>query len=205
LSAIQEWATENKIWVISDEVYRTLYAGSPAPSLADGFPDAFVVGGLSKSISMTGFRLGWVVAPPSCVNAICQIHRLTVTCAPRLSQLLALEVLAQPHHLLAPAQIYEQRRRQIVDKCTELNLPMVCPEGAFYLWLDVRDKTHHTLEFCQKLHEKTSVLCIPGEAFGAAGQGFIRLSYAVELDVFFEGLERICHFLKSEEKNYESP
>lgn len=204
LIEIQKWAAEKKIWVISDEVYRTLYAGGSAPSLLQNFPDAFVVGGLSKSISMTGFRLGWVIAPQSCVNAICQIHRLTVTCAPRLSQLLALEVFRQPESLLPPAQIYEERRRQIIAKCKDLNLPVVHPEGAFYLWLDVREQTKNTLQFCQRLHEETSVLAIPGEAFGAAGQGFIRLSYAVALKVFFEGLERINHFLNSEEKNHES-
>ena len=198
LEAIGAWAKQNNIWVISDEVYRTLATDEFAPSLVEVFPDAFVVGGLSKSISMTGFRLGWALAPTSCVNAVCQIHRLTVTCAPRLSQLLALEVFKKPQDLNGHSQVYAERRKQIIQKCRELQLTFVRPEGAFYLWVDVRAYTENTLSFCQRLHEQTSVLAIPGEAFGKQGQGFIRLSYAVSLDTFFEGLNRICHFMKQE-------
>ncbi len=204
LEAIGAWAKENNIWVISDEVYRTLSDDGFSPSLVDVFPDAFLVGGLSKSISMTGFRLGWAVAPASCVNAICQIHRLTVTCAPRLSQLLALEVFKEPKHLLAPAQIYAQRRKHIIQQCQALGLPFVRPQGAFYLWLDVRAFAKNTLSFCQRLHEKTSVLAIPGEAFGEEGQGFIRLSYAVALETFSEGLTRIGQFINQEKAMHAS-
>ena len=196
----KEWAQTNGVWVISDEVYRTLYTGHAAPSLVDVYDDAFVVGGLSKSISMTGFRLGWVLAPESCVNAICQVHRLTVTCAPRLSQLLALTVLKSPDQLKEPAQIYWQRRQKIRDVCQTMGFTNIQPEGAFYLWIDVSNFTDNTLSFCQRLHEATSVLAIPGEAFGPAGQGFVRLSYATDLNLFLEGLQRIDDYVKTEKQ-----
>jgi len=198
LAEIQAWAAKNGIWVISDEVYRTLYAESPAPSFLDVSADGFVVGGLSKSISMTGFRLGWVMAPEHCVNAICQVHRLAVTCAPRLSQLLALQVLAQPEALQDPAMIYRKRRQAIRTQVENLGLKTVLPQGAFYLWLDLRDHTLETLKFCQNLHRETSVLAIPGEAFGDAGRGFVRLSYATPLKNFNEGLNRIQDHLELE-------
>ena len=124
--------------------------------------------------------------PSSCVNAICQIHRLTVTCAPRLSQLLALEVFKESHHLEKPSETYAARRAKIIQECETLQLPMVCPQGAFYLWLNVKAYTQETLAFCQQLHRETSVLAIPGEAFGEEGRGFIRLSYAVHLDTFLK-------------------
>ena len=198
LERLADWAESKGMWIISDEVYRTLHSENPAPSLCGSFSAGFVVGGLSKSISMTGFRLGWVVAPASCVNAICQVHRLTVTCAPRLSQQLALAVLEHPEELQAHSKTYLERRDTIKRRCAELNLSFVMPEAAFYLWLDLRAYTKDTLAFCQRLHDATSVLAIPGEAFGPAGTGFIRLSYATRLELFLEGLERIHSHLQSE-------
>ncbi|MBL92847.1 MAG: hypothetical protein CMH56_13670 [Myxococcales bacterium] len=200
LERIKQWAEANNIWVISDEVYRTLYTDDAAPSLIDVYENAFVVGGLSKSISMTGFRLGWVLAPESCVNAICQVHRLTVTCAPRLSQLLALTVLEKPEELKEPAQTYWTRREKIRDACQAKGLKVIQPEGAFYLWIDVSAHTDNTLSFCLELHDATSVLAIPGEAFGPAGQGYVRLSYATDLNLFLEGLQRIHDHMCMEDR-----
>jgi aminotransferase len=195
LEALAAMAEKHGLWVVSDEIYRDLVDSPPAPSLVEATDQGIVVGGLSKSVSMTGFRLGWTLLPRHLVEPVVQVHRLTVTCAPHLSQLLALRVLADTDRIAAFADTYRTRRQRAAEAAQSMDLIHTKPEGAFYLWIDLRPQVDDTVVFTRRLLSKHDVLVIPGEAFGPQSAGHVRISCAVEPDILREGLTRMVSFL----------
>jgi aspartate/methionine/tyrosine aminotransferase len=190
--------------VVSDEIYRDLrYDGAPFSSPADHDREVLLVSGLSKSCALTGFRLGYLLGSPSFVRQATLAHQLMVTCAPRPSQLLALEIFREPARLGAHLPGYAATRRALARAAPEA-LPegarLHLGDGAFYAVLDVEpwlsgSPGRRTLDLALRLLDEVDVAVVPGVAFGPSGDWFLRLSFAGDADAAEAGLRRIGEFL----------
>ena len=186
---------------ISDEVYRDLYYGNVRPpSIRDILPESVVVDSLSKSAAMTGWRLGWCIVPPVMISSVIAIHQTTVTCASVPAQRAALLVFggaADDERRENLAELCRRRDLALAGLKNRLRLPVIEPEGAFYIFLDVsswKKDMGSSLEIARALVSKAKVVTIPGIAFGRGGEGFLRLSFAGKPEDFAEGLDRIARF-----------
>jgi aspartate/methionine/tyrosine aminotransferase len=193
---------------ISDEVYRNLYYGGARPaSIRSWFPEAIVVDSLSKSASMTGWRLGWSIVPPDLSQAVTAVHQLAVTCASVPAQragLLVLEGAADLERRENQEELGRRRASALAGLKARLGLPLIEPEGAFYIFVDVSswaEDIGNSLEIAMALASEAKVVTIPGTAFGPGGEGFLRLSFAGSQEDFQEGLNRIVRFRTSVAKS----
>ena len=199
LKDISELAIENDLTVISDEIYSGLtYEGEPT-SIASvpGMKErTILLNGLSKSWAMTGFRIGFACAPAELTEAMTKIHQYTMLCAPILSQKAAVEALLNgdkaSEHM---RNEYRQRRNFIHKSLNEMGLTCHLPKGAFYAFPYVGDCGMTAKDFSCRLLEEENVACVPGTAFGAAGEGFIRCSYATSLENIKEAMKRMSAFV----------
>ena len=186
--------------VISDEVYREIWYDEPPPSIAGMSDNAIVVGGMSKSHGMTGLRLGWIAGRADLMKPIYTAHGYIATCASVFSQALAQSVFEAPEWNASwlermRAQFRRQREAALHSIEHELDAAIEPPKGAFYAFVPV--PACDTLSFTKTLATDAAVLIIPGVAFGSAGEGFVRISYASSLDRIGTGIERIGRHLKA--------
>ncbi|HZN54046.1 MAG TPA: pyridoxal phosphate-dependent aminotransferase [Candidatus Polarisedimenticolaceae bacterium] len=176
---------------LSDEVYAGFAYDRPAPSLSRYAPEGgLVVSGLSKDLSMTGWRIGWVVGPAAIVARIAAAHQSLVTCAPSISQAAALVALAPDADAdrAAYLEIFRARRALMAEELRRIpGLPVRVPDGAFYFFVDVRG-FGRSLDIAERVLARRKVILIPGEAFGEAGAGFLRISYAASEDDIRRGV-----------------
>lgn len=180
------------VQVIADEIYRDLYfTPEPPPSAADHVPGAIVVAGLSKSLGMTGWRLGWALGPAEAIAAITAVHQYLTTSASAVSQRAALAGFG-PEAEAAIAQFRELlrgRRDVMLELLAEAGLACAAPQGAFYLFVDV-SRFGPSVAVAERLLEH-GLITVPGSAFGEQGEGYLRLSFASEVEVLREGVERL--------------
>jgi len=179
---------------LSDEIYSGFAYDRPAPSIAQFAPaGGVVVSGLSKDLSMTGWRIGWVVGPEGVVSRITAAHQYVVTCASSVSQAAALVALgpeADPDRA-AYLEIFRRRRVLMAEELRAIpGLPITLPDGAFYFFLDVRG-FGSSLAIAQGLLDRERVIVIPGEAFGALGAGFLRVSFAADDEDIRNGIRAL--------------
>ncbi|HXI12272.1 MAG TPA: pyridoxal phosphate-dependent aminotransferase [Thermoanaerobaculia bacterium] len=191
-------ASEREFLIVSDEVYSELYYDERPPSMLGRGPNVIVVNGLSKSHSMTGLRLGWVVAAEPLMKPIVKAHQYIATCASAFSQSLAIEVFRNGdwnERWLSGARTQLLRQRDVALSAIEQNLEVALPPpaGAFYAFAPV--PSCDTLTLARALATEAGVLTIPGVAFGTMGEGFLRISYASEPAVLVDGIERIGRYL----------
>jgi len=185
-------ATEGSgVWLLSDEVYGELWFDAPPPSAGRLSERAIVLGALSKSCSMTGFRLGWALAPDAVAPAIAAVHQFNVTCAPTLSQHLALEVFEHPEWLSSLRPEFRRRRDVMLDALSPLGLPLVPCEGGLYVLVDVSSVDGDSLRLARRLLDEGDVVTVPGIAFGAGAEGFLRLSFGGNERDITDGVRRI--------------
>jgi aspartate/methionine/tyrosine aminotransferase len=192
-------ATESAgIWLISDEIYRELsYLDAPPCSVGDSSARAIVIGALSKSCSMTGFRLGYVLAPDTIVTAIAATHKYNVTSAPTISQCLALEAFENVNHMKSTRHHYVKRRAAMMEALErEVRLPYVRPDGGFFVFLDVRSLRLPSLTLAERLLEEADVVTVPGIAFGESSDGFLRLSFCESEENIVEGVRRLGKWIR---------
>lgn len=188
------------LMVITDEVYRDIVFEGQAVSIASLLDRCVTVNSLSKSFSMTGWRIGWCTAPPDVAIAIRTFHQLAVMCAPSLSQYAAVHALSGFADEEKKRNLEElKKRRDIAMSCVDqyLGLPYVRPAGTFYLFVDISAKMPkygNSLDVALKLLTEQKVVTIPGIAFGRNGEGHLRLSFAHEPDRIEEGIKRIGRF-----------
>ncbi|HEX3560963.1 MAG TPA: aminotransferase class I/II-fold pyridoxal phosphate-dependent enzyme [Pyrinomonadaceae bacterium] len=182
------------IYVLSDEIYRELYFTDERPaSVSESRAErTLVIGGLSKSMSMTGWRLGWLGGDADAVRAALVLHGYTTTCASTVSQKAALaawtEEAAQARE--RHRRIFRERREHLLNLISsELSLRAVRPDGAFYTMVDV-SAYGDSLTVAERLLEH-GVVTIPGAAFGSEGEGFLRVSFCADLPVISEGVRRM--------------
>ena len=193
---LKAFARRNDLVVISDEIYRDIYYGTEAFSTPfDSSCDkSILVSGLSKSCAMTGFRLGYLIGPSEFISQATFVHQLMVTCAPRLSQLMAIEVFKEPSYLTRHLSMYTEARKSLLSMSGQAKLYL--GEGAFYAIVDVEEQAMgDSMSLALRLLQEENVAVVPGVAFGSGGDWFWRLSYALGVSTATEGMKRIIQFL----------
>ena len=200
LQEIVDWAARHGLYLISDEIYdRLTYDGAHTcvASLPGAWGRTILLNGFSKAYAMTGWRVGYVCAPPALLNAMYKIHAYTVMCVTTPSQKAAIEALrgGEPAVRDMVGQ-YNQRRRLIVDGLSAAGLECHLPSGAFYAFPSIKATGLTTEEFAERLLFEEHVAVVPGTAFGAGGEGHIRCSYATSLAKIEEALHRIARFVR---------
>lgn len=191
-AALAELAEERGFWLVSDEVYEELWLAAP-PQYPRG-PRVLHVGGISKSLALTGMRLGWLVAPPDTIAQLQGLHQNLVTCAPSLAQVAALAGFAMPAAELEAVRD-EYRRRWAAMRSALAGIREVSwrePDGAFYCLADFRARSSDTTALAFDLARRGEVLVVPGEAFGPDAKGWLRLTFASTEEAIREGVARLA-------------
>lgn len=200
LLEIAEIAEKHDLLVVSDEIYDRLVYGVEHVCFASlpGMRERTVtMSGFSKSYAMTGWRIGYVAAPASILKGLVRIHQYSVMSAPTVSQYAALEALRSGEpYVQEMLTEYDRRRQLIVKGFNRIGLETFEPRGAFYAFPKVTVSGFNDEEFCDRLLMEARVAMVPGSAFGAAGTGFARASYATSYEKIEEALQRIEDFLR---------
>lgn len=197
---IAELLKDKDIFVMADEIYSELVFEQEHFSIGTILKDkTIVINGLSKSHSMTGWRIGFVFAPFYLAQHILKVHQYNVSCATSISQIAALEALTNgKNDSVEMKKEYLSRRNYVYDRLTKLGFEVVKPDGAFYFFIRLPHPYTNAFNFALNLVEKAGVAVVPGSAFSSLGEGFIRLSYAYSMATLEEALNRIEKFLDQE-------
>ena len=198
LAGIAEALRDHDAYLISDEIYRELYYGDERPESASEFHErTIVISGLSKSMSMTGWRLGWVAGDATVIQSMLVLHGYVTTCASAVSQKAALAAWSEEAEAARAGfrKTFKARRDHLLGLIdTELGLRAVSPDGAFYTMVDV-SKHGTSMEVAEALLQER-VITVPGSAFGSESEGFLRVSFCAELNALTEGVRRIKRALQ---------
>ncbi len=184
--------------IISDEIYHGLTYEGDERSILEFTDDAFVLGGFSKAYAMTGWRLGYLIAPLSCMRTLQTLHQNFMICANHFVQRAGIAALREcQDDVDAMRTVYDQRRKEMVTRLRELGFGVHFePKGAFYVLADARHIDRGSLRLAMDILEKTGVAITPGVDFGDGAEGFLRFSYTRPLPEIIEALERIGTYLK---------
>nr|WP_201305367.1 aminotransferase A [Paenibacillus puerhi] len=195
-----ELLADRGIFVISDEIYSELiYDGAHRSfaSVAGMREKTVVINGLSKSHAMTGWRIGYTLAPAYLSRHMVKVHQYNVTCASSISQYAAVEALTVGiDDALPMREEYRRRRDYTFDRLATMGFELDKPEGAFYLFPSIKRYGLSSMEFAMRLLDEHQVAVMPGDAFSRSGEGYIRLSYAYAMDVLEAGLDRLEAFVR---------
>lgn len=200
LEAIAEVIIEKDIFVLSDEIYSELTYDVEHVSIASlpGMKERTItMNGFSKAYAMTGWRLGYACGPQEIIHQMTKIHQFAIMCAPTNSQYAAVEALRNGDaDVLEMRNAYNGRRRYPMHAFKEMGLPCFEPFGAFYVFPCIKEFGMTSEEFAEKLLAEERVAVVPGSAFGACGEGYLRISYAYSLEDLKIALERLGRFVK---------
>jgi aminotransferase len=196
LAKIAEVVKKHRLWCLSDEVYCELvYDGRKHVSIGSfpGMKDyAVILNGFSKAFAMTGWRIGYVACQAELMEQIFKLHQYSTICAPIMSQYAAAEGLRNGWPEVEKMRLsYQQRRNFMYKAFSDMGLPVAEPEGAFYIFPDIRSTGLSSEEFATQLIQKHQVAVVPGSVFGAGGEGFVRCCYATDIDKIKIALSRI--------------
>ena len=201
LQKIAEVVKEKNIMVLSDEIYAELtYKGKHCSiaSLPDMKERTIVVNGFSKAFAMTGWRLGFVMAPAVLTKQLTKVHQYAIMSSPTTSQYAAIEALKNGEEAVKSMVCeYDDRRKIITDAFNQMGYTCFSPLGAFYIFPCIKSSGLTSEEFCERLLREQKVALVPGTAFGESGEGFVRVSYAYSVKQITEATERIAKFAKS--------
>lgn len=190
---------EHDLYVISDEIYAELTYKGRHVSIASlpGMHDRTVtINGFSKAFAMTGWRLGYAIAPKVIMDQMIKLHQFAIMCAPTNSQFAAVEALKNCDDEVAKmVEAYDQRRRFLIDALRGMGLECFEPFGAFYVFPSIKKFGLSSDEFASRLLREEKLAVVPGTAFGDCGEGFLRISYAYSLTDLKKGLERLQRFI----------
>lgn len=181
------------ICVVADEIYRELYIDERPSSISEFYGQAIIISGLSKMMSMTGWRLGWAVGPAELIRHVTLMHQYASTCASAVSQKAGLAAFTEEGRKATAEMRDDLRgRRDVMARAIDrdLELPYVSGEGAFYIMLDV-SRFGASEDVAMRLLEER-VITVPGSAFGSEAEGYLRLSYSIEATQIEEGIRRIA-------------
>ncbi len=199
LEAVAEVVKKHDLYVLSDEIYAELTYLDNHVSIASipGMRErTIVINGFSKSHAMTGWRLGYACGPEVIIKQMLKIHQFAIMCAPTTSQYAAVEALRNGDEDVAMMrEEYNGRRRYVLERFKEMGLSCFEPFGAFYAFPCIKDLGMTSDEFATKLLQTKKVAVVPGTAFGACGEGFLRISYAYSLDDLRIALDRVAEFV----------
>jgi len=199
LLKIAKMAEEHDLIVISDEIYDRLVYGvkhTCFPMLPGMHDRTLLLGGFSKDYAMTGWRIGYAIGPQNILGGLLRIHQYTVMCSPSTSQAAAVTAIREcDPHVEEMRKEYDRRRRLIVDGLNKIGLPTFEPKGAFYAFPKISVTGLDDETFANRLLQEEHVAAVPGSAFGAGGEGFVRCSYATSYEKIEEALFRIERFI----------
>ena len=199
LEAVAEVVKKHDLFVLSDEIYAELTYLDNHVSIASipGMRErTIVINGFSKSHAMTGWRLGYACGPEVIIKQMLKIHQFAIMCAPTTSQYAAVEALKNGDEDVANMrEQYDGRRRFLMHRFREMGLKCFEPFGAFYVFPSIQEFGMTSDEFATRLLQEEKVAVVPGTAFGACGEGFLRISYAYSLENLKVALARIEHFI----------
>jgi len=202
---IARWALDNNIWIIADEIYQNLtydgvFAHSPTELVPEVANQTIMVNGVAKTYAMTGWRLGWMVAPDDVAKAAANLQSHLSSNVANISQRAAIAALTGPQEpALEMLKAFDRRRKLILGELAKIpGISTPEPKGAFYVYPDVRGllgktwdgvEINSSLELCDFILDKAEVALVPGEAFGPSG--YVRMSYALGDEALLEGVQRL--------------
>ncbi|WNS77547.1 aminotransferase A [Bacillus sp. DTU_2020_1000418_1_SI_GHA_SEK_038] len=198
---------DKQIFIVADEVYSELlydekhFSIGSIPNLKE---KTIIINGLSKSHSMTGWRIGFAFAPSYLIDQFYKIHSFNSICPSTISQYAAVEALKQgvyTEEVLAMKNEYKHRRDLAYIRLKEMGLDVVEPKGAFYIFPSIKSTGLSSMDFAMNLLEQEKVAVIPGSSFSDYGEGYIRISYAQSMEDLVKGLDGIERFLHSKRLN----
>ncbi len=195
---------KHDIVVLTDEIYAELSYGKKFESIAS-FDEiksqVIIINGFSKAYSMTGWRLGYLLADHELITEMNKIHQYCIMCPSTISQYAAIEACANgDSDCEKHRDSFEGRRNFLTNGLNRIGLPCPLPEGAFYLFPSIKSTGLTSEQFCERLLNEQGVAVVPGTAFGACGEGYVRISYAYSIDQIKVALERMELFLSSLKK-----
>ena len=205
LAKIVDFIKEKDLIVISDEIYSELtYTDEGHVSIAsfDGMQErTVVINGFSKAFAMTGWRLGYALAPKEIINVMYRIHQYAIMCCPTASQYAGIASLENGFEdnfstIQDMVQKYDVRRRFLVDEFNKMGLKCFAPKGAFYVFPCVSSTGMDGEEFANKLFREMNVAVVPGGAFGESGKNFVRVSYAYSMKKLEKAISLIKQFVE---------
>lgn len=193
---------KHDLLVLTDEIYSALTYGNEAHTSIASLPEmkerTIVINGFSKTYSMTGWRLGYALAPAEIISQMTKLHQFAIMSAPTNSQYAAVEALKNGDaDIEKMREEYDLRRRYTVSRFNEMGLTCFEPEGAFYAFPSIKSTRLSSDDFCEKLIMDKRVAVIPGNAFGDCGEGHIRVSYCYSIDNIKKAADRIEEFVNS--------
>lgn len=198
LEALVDVFKKYRLWVLSDEIYSELTYGETHTSIASLIPEQTVlISGLSKSHAMTGWRIGFIFADVAMIAQIKKIHQYMVTAATSIVQKAAVEALNNgADDGREMAKQYLKRRDYVYKEMTDMGFDIARPDGAFYIFGKIPARfTQDSMAFCKDLANKNHLALIPGHAFGDEGEGYVRLSYASNMDKLQEAMKRLHAYI----------
>lgn len=193
-----ELIKENDILVITDEIYESLcydeyYSVAQCREIKD---KVIYVGGFSKMFSMTGLRIGYYACSQDLMNEIIKVHQYNVSCAPSICQWAVYNGLKYGlNDVIHMKEVFNNRKELVVNKLKDIGLDVVMPKGAFYVFPSIKKFNIPTEEFALRLLHEEKVACVPGNAFGIGGEGYLRISYCYSDDDLIEALKRLERFI----------
>lgn len=191
--------TSSKRWIVSDEIYHGLVYEGCEHSILEFTDQAFVINGFSKSYAMTGFRLGYLIAPKKFIRTLQILHQNFFISANSFVQKAGIAVLKEGEAYLENARrVFDERRRVMLEGLKSLGFGIsVTPVGAFYIFANAKKFSKNSKKLAFDILKKTDVGITPGVDFGSGGEGYLRFSYATSVENIREGLERIRNFMGS--------
>lgn len=201
MEVIVEELKNHEIFVLTDEIYseNTFIGSHTSFACFDAIKDrTFLIHGLSKSHSMTGWRMGFLLGPEEYVKHILKVHMYNTVCASVPTQYAAIEALKNNRHV--PAEMnraYMERLEFVYGKLIEIGLEVVKPNGAFYIFPSIAKYGMSSFEFATRLLKEAGVAAVPGTAFTEYGEGFLRISYAYSMPTLEQAMERMAAWLKT--------
>ena len=201
LKEVAAIAMEHDLVVITDEIYSELLYEGEHVSIASlpGMRDrTLFLHGFSKAFAMTGWRVGYACGPREIIDAMMKVHQYAIMCASTMAQEAALEALRNGEkEMLRMRESYCERRNLRVDGLNRIGLDCLLPKGAFYTFPSVKSTGLSSTEFAEQLLKAEKVAVVPGVAFGACGEGFVRCCYATSASDLIEAIDRMGRFVQS--------
>ena len=198
---ISKWCAENNIKIISDEIYHGIEYDGKSDTILSHNENAIVINSFSKYFNMTGWRLGWMVAPKEVINVVEKLSMALFLCPSNLAQKVAMKVIDDYSNLDKNILVYKRNRDLLIDKLAKVGLNNFSPtNGAFYLYLDVSQITTDSKDLALRLLDEAGVSCTPGHDFDyISGNKYIRFSYAGDYSEIVKAADRIVNWVKKGE------
>jgi aspartate aminotransferase len=201
LQQIAEIAIENNLIVITDEVYKTLLYDNirfkSIATLKNMKERTVIINSLSKEFCMTGWRLGYAVAPAELISAMTMFQENIAACAPLPSQYAAIEALRHPEYSKGMIEEFTRRKDSLIKEVSKIKgIKVNIPQGTFYAMLNIKSTGLKSEEFAYTLLEKEQVAVVPGITYGECCEGFIRIAFTLEISKIEEGIQRIKRFIE---------